>query len=117
MPAVNGGQRGERGAGLGAGAVRVGGPAALGERRGRASDAEYRWRYEREVRQYVSQHDPAQCWEEGPGALLLTTGRWAWVHGDDAAAVRWRRYATAHGGLVAMDPDGSWREWEPDGLG
>jgi hypothetical protein len=83
-------------------------------RRVRTSDAEYRWRYEREVRQYVARHDPARCWEEeGPGALLLTTGRWAWVHGDDAAAARWRRYAKQHRGLKVMNPDGTWRVWEP----
>ena len=83
----------------------------------RVSDTEYLARYEGEVRRYVERFAPERQ-DTQPGEALLASGRWAWVvPEDDAGAARWRRYATPYGGLTALAPDGTWREWEPDGAG
>ena len=83
----------------------------------RVSDAEYVRLYEREVRRYVIRYEIARARGElGPGETYLSSGRWAWIVGGRDTAVRWRRYAQEHGGLLAMNPDGSWREWEPRGV-
>ena len=39
------------------------------------------------------------------------------VKGDDKRIDLWRRYADGYpNGLVAMNPDGTWRPWAPDEL-
>jgi hypothetical protein len=85
-------------------------------RRGpRLSDGEYRRRYEREVNAYVSRFTPKQD-RPGVGADRLSAGVWAWVDDGLAAAARWARYARGHGRLRVMNPDGTWRAWEPRGV-
>ena len=82
------------------------------------SDAEYHARYEREVRRYVRRYEIARArGAMGPGEAFLSLGRWAWIVGDDDEAGRWRQYAREHRVLKAMNPDGSWRVWEPRGAG
>jgi hypothetical protein len=78
----------------------------------RVSDAEYRHRYEREVRRYVTRFSEARGWI-GPGAVNLDSGKWAWI---DSGA-QWCRYELGYGGLVAMNPDGYWRPWDPRSVG
>ena len=79
------------------------------------SDAEYRCRYAAEVSRYVARC--ALAGEAmGPGETYLFFGRWAWIKADDEAVGRWRRYARDHRGLKAMNPDGTWRDWEPRGM-
>ncbi len=84
----------------------------------RVSDAEYRARYEREVQRYVIRYEIARARGAlGPGETYLSSGRWAWIEGEEDAIGRWRQYARAHRGLKAMNPDGTWRNWEPRGAG
>ena len=80
------------------------------------SDAEYLARYEREVWRYVGRHGPApHRIAAGPGETNLSSGYWAWLRDDGDTVGRWLRYAREHRGLKAMNPDGSWRAWEPRG--
>ena len=80
----------------------------------RISDAEYRARYEREVRRYVARFEMARARDAmGPGEAFLSMGRWVWIEGDRESVGRWLRYAREHRGLKAMNPDGTWRRWEP----
>lgn len=38
------------------------------------------------------------------------------VKDDSARRTQWDFYAAQHGGLKAMNPDGTWRPWSPDEL-
>lgn len=75
------------------------------------SDADYLRRYERELRRYVERFGPTPA--SGAGEAYLGTGRWVWIESGGAAVARWCRYARLHRGLQAMNPDGSWRPWDP----
>ena len=75
------------------------------------SDAEYRRRYERELRRYVARFGPVPT--AGPGEAYLSSGRWAWIEGGGKAIARWARYASLHHGLKVMASDGTWRPWDP----
>ena len=75
------------------------------------SDAEYRRRYERELRRYVARFGPLPT--SGAGEAYLSTGRWVWIEGGAKTIARWARYASLHHGLKVMAPDGTWRPWDP----
>ena len=82
------------------------------------SDAQYWARYEREVRRYVARCEMASATDAmGPGEAFLSMGRWAWIVSERETAGKWLRYAREHRGLKAMNPDGSWRAWDPGGVG
>ena len=49
----------------------------------------------------------------GPGEAYLGSGRWVWIESGGAAVARWCRYARQHPGLKVMNPDGTWRPWDP----
>jgi hypothetical protein len=68
-------------------------------------------RYEQELRRYVARFGPSPAM--GPGDAYLSTGRWAWIEGGGKAVARWARYASEHRGLKVMNPDGTWRAWNP----
>lgn len=80
------------------------------------SDAEYLRRYAAEVRRYVARYEGARE-AMGPGEASLHFGRSAWIEDSNEAAARWRRYAKAHRGLKAMEPDGTWRPWDERTVG
>ena len=79
---------------------------------GPVSDEAYLSHYEHEVRRYADRFAPKRDWL-GVGAAYLTAGKWAWIDDGLRAAARWARYADQHGNLKAMNPDGTWRDWEP----
>ena len=89
-------------------------PAALSARQ-RVTDLEYRSRYEHEVRRYVERFAPRSD-RHGVGAAYLEVGKWAWIDDGLTTVARWARYADQHGPLQAMNPDGTWRWWEPSGV-
>ena len=79
------------------------------------SDGEYLRHYEHEIQRYAERFAPRPG-DQGPGAANLSEGKWAWIDDDLAAAARWARYGDRHGPLRAMNPDGSWRPWQPPGM-
>ena len=81
----------------------------------RVSDSEYRSRYEHEVKRYVERFAPRSD-RHGVGAAYLEAGKWAWIDDGLTSVARWARYADQHGPLKAMNPDGTWRRWEPRGV-
>ena len=81
----------------------------------RVSDREYRRLYEHEVRRYVERFAPKSD-RHGVGASYLGAGKWAWIDDGLTSVARWVRYADQHGPLKAMNPDGTWRHWEPRGV-
>lgn len=79
----------------------------------RISDEEYFARYMREQRDAIELQDfrTRMC----EGSILGPLDPYA-VKGDDGRRREWQYYELLHGGLKAMNPDGSFRPWSPTEL-
>ena len=80
-------------------------------RRRRVSDAEYFARYLEGVRWYVRRANAhARLPHNAHWPLLAEPCRFK---NDSWRVAEWEEYARLHGGLKAMNPDGTWRPWSP----